>query len=147
MRLLRADLDLHNGRLAEAAARLDEPAGTDMWWQTTYEATRAEALVRADDPRASDALAAAQASIGDHGYATGILLRARGLRDRDDGLLQRAIAQFDQIECPYQAARTRWLVGDAERARRRRRSSGWAPPRRPSRGGRRLRSRPAPRSP
>jgi tetratricopeptide (TPR) repeat protein len=113
--LLQADVDLHNGCAGEAAAKLSEPAATEMWWQTTYAATRAEALVRAGDPRGPQALAEAQASVGDHGYATGVLLRAQALAREDEGALRESLAVFQRIECPYQAARSGWMLGGADR--------------------------------
>ncbi len=87
-----------------------------MWWRTTYAATRAEALVRAGEEGASKALADATASVGDHAYASGVLLRARGQMDHDEDLLRRALAAFVRSECPYQAARTGWILGGEERA-------------------------------
>jgi len=113
--LLQADVDLHNGCASEAAAKLSEPAAKEMWWQTTYAATRAEALVRAGDPGGHEALADAQASVGDHGYAIGVLLRAQALAREDEGALRESLAVFQRIECPYQAARSGWLLGGAER--------------------------------
>jgi hypothetical protein len=57
----------------------------------------------------------AEATIGDHRYASGVLMRARGLQDGDEGALREALSLFKEIECPYQAARTGWLLGGAER--------------------------------
>jgi class 3 adenylate cyclase/tetratricopeptide (TPR) repeat protein len=116
VRLLQADVDLHHGREAEAAERLAKPSTKDMWWRTPYAATRAEALVRAGDPRASEVVAEAEASIGDHAYGRGIVLRARGLADGDEGRLREALSVFTELECPYQAARTGWLLGGEDRA-------------------------------
>jgi class 3 adenylate cyclase/tetratricopeptide (TPR) repeat protein len=113
--LLQADVDLHNGRADEAAAKLSDPPTTVMWWQTPYAATRAEALVRAGDPRGPDAVAEASAAVGDHGYAMGVLLRADALAGDDGDLMRESLALFKRIGCPYQAARTGWLLDGVER--------------------------------
>ena len=54
--------------------------------------------------------------VGDHRYARGILLRTKGLRDRDEGAIREAQSVFRDIECPWQAARTGWLLGGTDRA-------------------------------
>jgi hypothetical protein len=69
----------------------------------------------AGDPRAEDAIDEAEELVGDHRYAGGILLRTRGLRDRDDGAIREALSVFKDIECPYQTARTGWLLGGSDR--------------------------------
>jgi len=114
--LLESDVDLHTGCLREAAQRMAEDPTTNFWWRAVYAATRAEALVRADDEGAPAAIAAAEATIGDQPYARGVLLRACGLQDDSEGSLREALSLFKEIECPYQAARTGWLLGGAERA-------------------------------
>jgi ribosome modulation factor len=38
-------------------------------------------------------------------------MRARGIAGRDEELLRESLALFERIECPYQAARSGWLVG------------------------------------
>jgi len=114
--LLESEVDLHRGCLREAAERIAEVPGTNFWWRAVYAATRAEALVRAGDGRASDAIDEAEATIGDHRYARGVLLRARSLRDDSEEQLREALSLFRECECPYQAARTGWLMGGAERA-------------------------------
>ena len=114
--LLQSEVDLHRGRFQEAAERVAQPPAETFWWRAIYAATRAEAMLRAGEPRAGDALAEAEEMIGDHRYARGILLRTKGLRDDDEALIREALAVFKDIECPYQAARTGYLLGDAERA-------------------------------
>jgi len=113
--LLESEVDLHRGCLREAADRVAEVPSTNFWWRAVYAATRAEALVRAGDARAPEAIGMAEATIGDHRYASGVLMRARGLQDDDEGTLREALSLFKEIECPYQAARTGWLLGGAER--------------------------------
>ncbi len=114
--LLESDVDLHRGCLREAADRVAEVPPGNFWWQAVYAATRAEALVRAGDDRGPAAIVDAEATIGDHCYARGVLLRARGLRDDAEELIREALDLFTEIECPYQAARTGWLLGGADRA-------------------------------
>jgi hypothetical protein len=72
--------------------------------------------VRAGDARGAAAIGEAEATIGDHRYARGVLLRARGLQDDEEESLREALALFTEIECPYQAARTGWLLGGDDRA-------------------------------
>ena len=114
--MLQSDVDLHAGRFHEAANRLAEVLPTNFWWRAAFMATRAEAIVRADDPRAEEAIAEAAATIGDHCYARGVLQRARGLAEGSEDLMRESLALFKRIQCPYQAARTAWLLGDADRA-------------------------------
>jgi len=56
-------------------------------------------------------LAQAEGRVGEYLYAHGILMRARGIAGRDEELLRESLALFERIECPYQAARSGWLVG------------------------------------
>jgi hypothetical protein len=42
-------------------------------------------------------------------------MRARGLREDDEEQIRGALSLFVEVECPYQAARTRWLLGGTER--------------------------------
>jgi class 3 adenylate cyclase/tetratricopeptide (TPR) repeat protein len=115
--MLQADVDLHRGRLAEAVERVTgvTPHGI-AWWRASYAATRAEVLVRARDERAAEALDDAEQLIGDHRYAGGVLSRARGANAGEQKPVREALAVFDEIECPYQAARSGWLLGGERRA-------------------------------
>ncbi len=114
--LLESDVDIHAGRLQRAAERMIRVPKTNFWWRAAFMATRAEALVRVGDDRGAEAIAAAEEMIGEHSYASGLLLRARGLRDADEASLRESLALFKRIECPYQAARTGWLLGGPDRA-------------------------------
>jgi hypothetical protein len=120
MQLLRADVDLHHGRVDAAAERL-QAKKVSFWWRALYLATRAEAFARAGLSGAEEAVGLAQETIGDHAAAGGILLRARGLLAQDESLLADSLAVFEGIGCPYQAARSGWLMdgdprGQAEAA-------------------------------
>jgi class 3 adenylate cyclase/tetratricopeptide (TPR) repeat protein len=114
--LLESDVDMHRGCLRDAAERLSRVPEGNFWWRAVYAATRAEALVRAGDERCGEAVTEAEETIGDHRYARGVLLRARGIREDSEEELREALSVFEEIECPYQAARTRWLLGGADRA-------------------------------
>ena len=105
--LLEADVDMHRGCLRDAAERLSRVPEGNFWWRAVYAATRAEALVRAGDERCGEAVTEAEETIGDHRYARGVLLRARGIREDSEEQLREALSVFEEIECPYQAARTR----------------------------------------
>ena len=92
-----------------ASERMAKVPEGNFWWRAVYAATRAEALVRAGDERQEEAIAEAEQTIGDHRYARAVLLRARGARADSEELLREALSVFEEIECPYQAARTQWL--------------------------------------
>lgn len=87
-----------------------------MWWRSAYAATRAEVVALAGDGRVDELTREAVGWVGDHRYAQGVLLRAEGVRHGEEASLRKSLAVFEEIECPYQAARTGWLLGDAERA-------------------------------
>ncbi|HEY7151576.1 MAG TPA: AAA family ATPase [Solirubrobacterales bacterium] len=114
--MLQADVQLHRGSVAEAAALMDEVPANNMWWRSAYAATRAEVVTRAGDDRVDELTREALESVGDHRYAQGTLLRATGLMQDDETSLRKSLAVFEEIECPYQAARTGWLLGGADRA-------------------------------
>jgi class 3 adenylate cyclase/tetratricopeptide (TPR) repeat protein len=115
--LLESDVDLHRGCLRDAAERVARIPEGNFWWQAVYAAVRAEALVRAGDRQAPEAITEAEETIGDHRYARGVLLRARGIRDESEELVREALSVFEEIECPYQAARTGWLLDGDDRGR------------------------------
>jgi class 3 adenylate cyclase len=112
--MLEGDVALHRGRASRAAELLDE-AKVTQWWGTPYLASRAEAFAAVGHPRAGEALAEAAGRVGEHLYAQGILLRARGIVGGDDGLLRQALELFESLECPQQAARSGWLLGGEAR--------------------------------
>lgn len=113
--VLRAEVDIHHGRLGSAAERLSEPALESFWWRTIYHAVRAEALARAQSTSAADAIGLAERYVGENRYAIGLLQRARGVHEGDGALLRDTHRLFIEIECPLQAARTGWLIGGAAR--------------------------------
>jgi hypothetical protein len=72
--------------------------------------------VRAGHGDAGEAIDLAERRVGEHRYAIGVLLRAKGLRGGDEPLLRQSLEIFEEIESPYQTARTGWLLGGEDRA-------------------------------
>ena len=108
------DLELHRGSSADAVAIGADPIAVSQW-TATYACSRAEAFVRAGRDDASEAVAWAEPRIGQDRYARAILLRAKGLHGSNESLLQESKAHFEEMQCPFQAARTGWLLGGSER--------------------------------
>jgi hypothetical protein len=118
VKMLAIDLELHRGRIDEAVAiGAEEVMGSQ--WVATYASSRAEAFVLAGRDDAADAIGWADPRVGQDRYADAILLRAKGLHASDDSLLMDSMHSFEQMECPFQAARTGWLLGGADRERAR----------------------------
>ena len=115
VRLLRADIDLHRGRPDCAVEHVQDPAG-GFWWHTVYLATRAECFVLAARRDAETTLAEIEALVAEQPYARAIALRARGQLADDRDSIERARALFAELGCPYQEARTAWLLGGEHRA-------------------------------
>ncbi len=112
--LLESDVDLHRGRLHEAAERVPSAPSETFWWRAIYAATRAEALLRAGDPRGEEALDEAEESIGDHRYARACSCGHAGLRDRR--------------RQGHQARRCRCSRRSSARTRRREPAGSWGAP-------------------
>src|SRR5207247_4369686 len=87
-----------------------------VWGQRMCLATLAEAAVSAGSDGAAAAVARAEAATGDNRFAQALALRTRARLEGDEGMLRAAVAGFQEIECPYQAARTQWLLGGDDRA-------------------------------
>jgi tetratricopeptide (TPR) repeat protein len=104
------DLEIHRGRFDEGAAIAIDPI-VGSQWTATFASSRAEAFVRAGRPDAGEAIEWAEPRIGEDRYAAAILLRARGVLDDDESMLRKALEQFHGVSCPFQAARTGWLLG------------------------------------
>jgi hypothetical protein len=113
---LRAEVMLHHGRVDAAAEALPDPRDAWSWWGPPYRAIRAESLVRAGLEGAEAALAEAGAISFEHPYARAIVLRTRALGSGEEAPLRESLALLREIECPYQAARTGWLLDGEERA-------------------------------
>jgi hypothetical protein len=93
LRCLRADVELHHGRL-DAASRLlaEPPAAIDGQWRALYAALCAEAY-------GGEAVVEAEQMVADDAYSAAVLARARGD-------LEQAWNGFTAIGASYQAART-----------------------------------------
>jgi tetratricopeptide (TPR) repeat protein len=116
--MFEVDLEMYRGNFSDAAAIGIRPeAGSH--WTAAYSAIRAEAFLRAGRADAAEALAWAEPHVGQDRYARGILLRARALHAGDDALLRESRTLFEEMSCPFQAARTGWLLGGEERERAR----------------------------
>ena len=120
IKIWRADVDIHHGRFSSAAAdalkrrRFRASGGGPI-----YHPARAEAFARAGHPGTAEAIDLARRFVGENRYAKGLAQRAEGIYQGDRGLLAAALERFEEIECPYQAARSGWLVGGEERERAR----------------------------
>ena len=112
--VMRADIELHQGEVQCAADRFESEIST-TWFRSPYLAARAESYARLGLKDADEAIVAAEQGIGEHRYGRGILLRAKGIRSGDEALLRESLDLFDQLDCPYQSARTGWMLGGAER--------------------------------
>ena len=108
------DLEIHRGRFDEGAALATDPVAGSQW-TATYACSRAEAFIGAGRDEAAEALAWAEPRVGQDRYAGAILLRAKGLHTSDDALLRESKELFERMECPFQAARTGWLLGGSDR--------------------------------
>jgi class 3 adenylate cyclase len=107
-------LEIHRGNFDEAAAIGSSATGSSNW-TAAYASIRAEAFVRAARDDAADALAWAESRVGQDRYALAILRRARAQHTGDQAELREAKALFEEIECPFQAACTGWLLGGSDR--------------------------------
>ena len=93
-----ADVHLHHGRRAEAAALVGPPPSMfRSRWGGWYAAVRAEA-------RGGAAIEEAEAALGGSRYCRGVLERTRGN-------LEKAFALFQECGAEYQAARTALQMG------------------------------------
>jgi class 3 adenylate cyclase/tetratricopeptide (TPR) repeat protein len=112
--VMRADIELHQGEIQCAAERFESEIST-TWFRSPYLAARAEAYARLGRDDTDDAIQTAEEGIGEHRYGMGILLRAKGIRSGDEAMLRQSLDLFKQLDCPYQSARTGWLLSGKER--------------------------------
>jgi hypothetical protein len=115
VRLLKADVDIHRGRVDCGLDNVQDPAG-GFWWHTVYLATRAECFALAGRPDAQTTLTEIEAHVAEQPYARAITLRVRGQLEDDVAKIERARALFAELGCPYQEARAGWLLGGEQRA-------------------------------
>jgi class 3 adenylate cyclase len=114
VRMLAAEVALHLGELDRAVELIDDRA-PGFWWRDPVLARRAEvfAILRRDDAREALELAAERAT--DDRFAAALRLRAEAILGGDETRMRDALAILDEIECVFEAARTRWQLGGAER--------------------------------
>jgi class 3 adenylate cyclase len=112
--MLAAEVALHLGELERAVELIDNPS-PGYWWRDPVLARRAEifALLGRADSREALELAAGRTT--DDRFAAALRLRAEAILDDDEARMREALAIFDEIECVFEAARTRWQLGGAER--------------------------------
>jgi predicted ATPase/DNA-binding CsgD family transcriptional regulator len=107
---------------ARAAMERVAPAPELVWkwvtwiWLHWYVALRAEAAVLAGSPYAGDRVAEARAVVAGNPVCAAIVERAAALLDGDRSRLIATVDAFVAAGCPYQAARTLLLAGDADGA-------------------------------
>lgn len=112
--VMRADIELHQGLTDRAAERFESDIST-TWFRSPYMASRAESYARLGRPDTDEAILVAEEYIGEHRYAMGILLRAQGIHTEDENALRESLELFKELDCPYQTARTGWLLGGEQR--------------------------------
>jgi class 3 adenylate cyclase/predicted ATPase len=108
------DLEIHKGHFDEGVSLAADPV-TGSQWTASYAGSRAEVFVRAGRNDAAEAIAWAEQRIGQDRYARALLLRAQGLHGSDESLLRESKSLFEEMECPFQVARTGWLLGGSDR--------------------------------
>jgi len=108
------DLELHRGCFEDAVSLATDPVQGSQW-TGIYACSRAEAFVRAGLDEAADAIAWAEERVGEDRYAAATLLRARALQSGDESLLRESKSRFEEMLCPFQVARSGWLLGGKDR--------------------------------
>ena len=128
-RMFAADAALHRGDLARAIELLEPPrrerrSPTTSNWEDLILAKRAEALVLAGDPEAQAALERAESQRTGDAHMRAVVLRARGLVDRDDAVLAEASGRFAASELASSSPAPSGCVAARAAGMPRRRSSG-----------------------
>jgi hypothetical protein len=114
VRMLEAEVALHFGDI-ERAVELVDGLWPGFWWQGPFPARRAEILALAGREDAREELERAGERLEGDPFSTAVALRARAVIAGDEAPLREALETFERIECAYEAARTRWMLGGAER--------------------------------
>jgi hypothetical protein len=83
-------------------------------WRPWYSALRAESAVLAGSPDAPSRVAVARQHVGENPVAAAIVDRAVALLARDAAQMPAIATRLDELDAPYQAARTRVLTGGAD---------------------------------
>ena len=111
-----AIVELHHHRNEVATLRLagDRPVSLmGGWYWQWHAALAAEAAVLAGHSNADEKIADATAATEHNPIASVLTRRARTLQDGTTEGLENVAAEFDNLGCPYQAARTLSLAGGA----------------------------------
>jgi hypothetical protein len=116
VRMLAAEVALHLGDLDRAAELIDDRS-PGFWWRDPVLARRAEVFALLGRGDAREALELAGERQTDDRFAAALRLRAEAILDDDEARMREALATFDEIECVFEGARTRWLLGGSERDR------------------------------
>ena len=116
VRMLAAEVALHLGDLERAAELIDDRS-PGFWWRDPVLARRAEVFALLGRGDAREALELAGKRQTDDRFAAALRLRAEAILGDDEARMREALAIFDEIECVFEGARTRWLLGGSERDR------------------------------
>ncbi len=114
VRMFEAEVALHFGDV-ERAVDLVDGLWAGFWWQGPFLARRAEIFAMAGRRDAGEALEQAEARPAGDPFSTAVALRARAVLAGDDAPLREALEIFERGEWAYESARTRWMLGGAER--------------------------------
>jgi hypothetical protein len=114
VRMLGAEVALHLGDLDRAVELIDDRSPA-FWWHDPVLARRAEVFAIAGRNDAREALELASARETDDRFATGLRLRAEATLSADQRPMRDALTIFDEMQCTFEAARTRWLIGGSDR--------------------------------
>ena len=116
VRMLAAEVALHLGELDRAAELIDDRS-PGFWWREPVLARRAEIFAILGRGDAGEALELAAERQTDDRFAAALRLRAEAILGDDEARMREALATFDEVECVFEGARTRWLLGGSERDR------------------------------
>ena len=115
--VLDAMLALHNDDPETALSLLTRSPGEPLdnpnhvLWLPWYAAIWAEASVLTHHPASDERLDIATAAAAGNDIATAIIERSRHLASEGAEAISGLVARFDDLDCPYQAERTRALAG------------------------------------
>ena len=113
----RADVDLHHGRISAAAERSRRPRPRASGGGPSITPPGPRPSPAPGIPETEEAIALGREFVGENPYAQALLERAEGIHRGDEALLRASLQRFEEIDCPYQAARSGWLIGGEERER------------------------------
>jgi class 3 adenylate cyclase len=114
VRMFQGDLALYRGD-ADAALEIIDSREADFWWFDQIIVKRAEVLAALGRDEARDAVAEAEGRHTEDPLEEAILLRARAFLEEDRRRLAEACEILDRHSYEFEAARTRWFAGGAER--------------------------------